>query len=124
MKKFIVAIMVAISVMMVGEPVKAFAFTSPDMIQAEDADVTMEQMEKDIVHRYVWLVNNYPYKNMKVQRIGHGITNDGHLSMTLSVVVNGEETIEQSYTDYEETLEAYKAISKAYFLGQINIWTE
>ena len=124
MKKFVVALMVAISVMMVGEPAKAFAFTSPDQIQAAENTIDMKYMEKEIVRKSVWLWNHYPYQNVKVMRVGHGITNDGCLSFTVAAMIDGEEVVEHWSYDYDETVELFNDMNVRYTLGQLNIWQE
>ena len=125
MKKFVVALMVAMSVMMFGsEPVKAFAFTSPDQIQAADVTIDMNHMEKEIVRKSVWLWNHYPYQNIKVMRVGHGITNDGCLSFTVAAMVDGKEMVEHGSYDYDETVELFNDMNVRYALGQLNIWQE
>lgn len=123
MKKIFVALMVAMSVMFGSEPVKAFAFVSPDQIQAENT-IDMKYMEKEIVRKSVWLWNHYPYQNIKVMRVGHGITNDGCLSFTVAAIVDGKEMVEHWSYDYDETVELFNDMNIRYTLGQLNIWQE
>ncbi len=124
MKKIFVALMVAMSVMFGSEPVKAFAFTSPDQIQAAENTIDMKYMEKEIVRKSVWLWNHYPYQNIKVMRVGHGITNDGYLSFTVAAMIDGEEVVEHWSYDYDETVELFNDMNIRYTLGQLNIWQE